>query len=304
MDRSPRSRSPSPRAVARRRDRLSVPPTDKWKVHPVSRLDQEVSERLQNFGTTVIPCALFASRMVHFDGTRRFGLVQHADVRKWYTLVQLSKVGGTVDIELMDIDVGARFDASTSKLDITPRYGIDGKCTDIRITCCDLVCRTRDGVKRDMCIYENDMFLYVFDDQGLLKWSYHDGTLYLSQFSLHKRENLILQGLEDETSLDTESMGAGLLFMRGQYKAVSVDRSGNHLPREIILATIRVSDYFDGAPTKFILEKGSDQIIIRSCGYMKQDITEYLMKPDEAQFGSCGNLNSVRELTELYGRIE
>jgi hypothetical protein len=204
----------------------------------------------------------------------------------------------------MDIELGVRFDTSTSKLAVESLHDIDGNCTDIRITCCDLVCCTRKGVKRDMCIYENAMFLYVFDDQGLLKWSYHDGTLYLSQFSLRERESLILSGLEDEISLDTESMGADLLFMRGQYKAeCAVDLTGDPLPREIILATIRVSDYFDGAPTKFILEKGSDQIIIRSCGYMKQDITEYLMKPDEAQFRSCGNLNSLRELTELYGRI-
>ena len=120
---------------------------------------------------------------------------------------------------------------------------------------------------------------------------------------------MILQGIEDTISRyenDTESPDvqgtehAALLFMRHQY---TDERAG---PREIILATIRVSDYFDGAPTKFILEKGDDKVIINSCGYMKEPLSEYLMNTDEAQVEVVDDdsLSNVRELTTLYEWIK
>ena len=295
-----RSRSPSPIAFAGGR-RASVPPgRNRWAVRQVRVADAIASERIQQFGTTVIPCAPFLGTMDHFDGTRSFGLMNDADRMAWYTLVQMDKSGRTIDIDLMDIDVGRGFDINTMQLLVVPRRdGRTRNCIDFRITCCDRACETRRHVQH---ICEKDIFLYVFDDQGLLKWRYYNGTLYISQFSSKPREGLILQGVHDTISLceanamqDTEH--AELLLMRHLYTAECVG------PREIMLATIRVSDYFDGAPTNFILEKGSDNIIIKSCGCVTTPLQEYLMKPDEAQFVDNffrPSQNNIDELTGIY----
>jgi hypothetical protein len=303
-----RSRSPSPSEFVGGRSVSVSPRRNMWAVRQIRDPEAIASARIQKFGTTVIPCALFLHKMDHFDGTRNFGLINHGDKGTWYTLVQMDKSGRHVDIDLMDIDVGRRFDMQTMQLLVVPRRdGRTRNSIDFQITCCDRVYKSRRRVQH---ICEENILLYVFDDQGLLKWRYENGTLYISQFSLKPRERLILQGIEDAISLyenDTESPDvqgtehAALLFMRHQY---TDERAG---PREIILATIRVSDYFDDTPTKFILEKGAEKVIINSCGYMKEPLSEYLMNPDEAQFAGKylpRPLSNVRELTALYEWIK
>lgn len=295
-----RSRSPSPRDVSGGRRASAPPRRNMWAVRQVRNADAIASARIQQFGTTVIPCAPFLETMDHFDGTRSFGLMNDADRMTWYTLVQMSESVRNLDIDLMDIDVGRTFDINTMQLLVVPRRdGRTGNCIDLRITCCDRACETRRRVQH---ICEKNIFLYVFDDQGLLKWRYDDGTLYISQFSSNPREGLILQSLHNTISLYEENDMQGteymeLLLMRRLYTDECVG------PREIMLATIRVSDYFDGAPTNFILEKGSDRIIIKSCGYVTKPLQEYLMKPDEAQFvdNFCRpSQNNAAELTGIY----
>jgi hypothetical protein len=300
---SSRSRSPSPREFAGGR-RASVPPRrNMWAVRQVRVADAIASARIQQFGTTVIPCAPFLGTMDHFDGTRSFGLMNDADRSTWYTLVQMNQSDRNIDIDLMDIDVGREFDINTMQLLVVPRRDDRTRtCIDLRITCCDRACETRRRVQH---ICDKDIFMYVFDDQGLLNWRYENGTLYISQFSSKPREGLILQGLDDTISRYEENDIQGiehmeLLLMRRLYTDECVG------PREIMLATIRVSDYFDGAPTNFILEKGRDKIIIKSCGYVTKHLQEYLMKPDEAQFvdNFCRqSQNNVAELTGIYDWI-
>ena len=300
-----RSRSPSPSEFAGGRSVSVSPRRNMWAVRQIRDPEAIASARIQKFGTTVIPCALFLHKMDHFDGTRNFGLINHGDKGTWYTLVQMDKSGRHVDIDLMDIDVGRRFDMQTMQLLVEPRRDDRTRnCIDIRITCCDRVYKSRRRVQH---ICEENILLYVFDDQGLLKWRYEDGTLYISQFSLKEQELVIKRFLEDcilEDDRESPDMQGpehvALLFMLHEYTEKRTD------PREIILATIRVSDYFDGAPTKFILEKGDDKIIIRSCGYMKEPLSEYLMNPDEAQVEVVDDdsLSNVRELTALYEWIK